>query len=193
MPTIRRPVIASLGLVALIALASTSLNTSDAAPIAIAADAPDGKSATNENQSRDDASIGALVAGATFVPINPYRAWDSRINNDVLTGGSTEVIEVYTDTGNVQRIPSNALAVSYNLTVTNTVGWGFIALYPADISTPNVSSINWTSTNQTIANGGIVAIGDWNGYYGAVEAYLGPNDSRVRTDYIIDITGYFIL
>ncbi|MFM8564161.1 MAG: hypothetical protein ACKOCE_09800 [Acidimicrobiia bacterium] len=133
-----------------------------------------------------------VLTGTSYVPIYPYRAWDSRKNGGLLRGGDTEIIEMYVDFRGVTQIPSNAVAVSYNLTVTNTAGWGYIVLYPADSILPDISSVNWTSSGQTVANGGIVALGDWGGFVGAVEAYLGPDDRAVSTDYIIDITGYYI-
>ena len=182
-------------LLLVIALVATPVACGGKVVTSDAIDTPDGKTAdpVESRKSADSVSVLSAPVGAVFVPINPYRAWDSRKNVGQLRGGQTEIVEMYTDTQNVAQIPSNAVAVSYNLTVTNTRGWGFLSLYPADILRPDVSSINWTTNYQTIANGGIVALGDWGGFYGAVEVYLGPDDSSVTTEYIIDITGYFIL
>lgn len=150
-----------------------------------------GESVIDPAASSSPDELNALT-GTSYVPIYPYRAWDSRKNGGLLRGGETEIIEMYVDLRGVAQIPSNVVAVSYNLTVTNTTGWGYIVLYPADSILPDISSVNWTSSGQTIANGGIVAVGDWGGFVGAVEAYLGPDDRTVSTDYIIDITGYYI-
>ena len=47
--------------------------------------------------------------------------------------------------------------VVVNLTVTNTGGGGgFVAVFPANISRPGNSSINWTSANENVANGWLI-------------------------------------
>lgn len=130
--------------------------------------------------------------GYTFVPINPYRTFDSRGLSYYLQGGYTNRFDVLTDQYGVSQIPYGAVAVTYNLTVTSTFGEGFFSIYPVDIYWPGTSSVNWISSGQTIANGGVVAIGDYAGVYGGVEVYVGPNRPGVATDYIIDITGYYI-
>ncbi|MFM8528108.1 MAG: hypothetical protein ACKOD2_00210 [Ilumatobacteraceae bacterium] len=136
--------------------------------------------------------LGLQSAGYTFVPINPYRAFDSRGLPYYLQGGYTNRFDVLTDEYGNSQIPYGVVAVTYNLTVTSTFGEGFFSIYPVDIYWPGTSSINWTSSGQTIANGGVVAIGDYGGVYGGVEVYVGPNRPGVATDYIVDITGYFI-
>jgi len=79
-------------------------------------------------------------------------------------------------------IPSGALSVSLNLTVTNTQGPGFILIYPAGGSQPTVSTLNYVA-GQTIANAAIVPLGSG----GAVTVVAGVSG----TDFIIDTNGYF--
>lgn len=45
-----------------------------------------------------------------------------------------------------------------NLTVTETVGGGFVAIFPADITWPGNSSINWKASDQDVANGVITRV-----------------------------------
>lgn len=135
----------------------------------------------------DDFSLSSL----SFVPINPYRALDSRAYRDGDMFPGVEVyFTVWEDEGGVQRIPSDIQAVSYNLTVTNTMGvGGYLAVFPADIFWPGNSSINWFGSGLDLSNGGIVAVGDLS-EPGQVSVYMGevPNTA---TYFILDITGYF--
>ncbi|HEX5588212.1 MAG TPA: hypothetical protein VFZ17_12950, partial [Acidimicrobiia bacterium] len=52
------------------------------------------------------------------------------------------------------------LAVTVNLTVTQTNALGWLALFPGDIPFPGTSSINWFGNNQDIANNAVVFIPD---------------------------------
>lgn len=132
-----------------------------------------------------------VAGGYVFVPINPFRTWDSRATGlGRLPGGLVDRFTVLTDMNNVQRIPAEAVAVTYNLTVDDTLGAGYLALYPVDIDWPGNSSINWTTSRTTLANGGTVAIGDWGGVVGGIEVYNGL--SSPGTHFIIDITGYYL-
>jgi hypothetical protein len=139
-----------------------------------------------------DGEPSALTAGATFVPVNPYRSFDSRVYTDGLMLWNEEVIfDVITDVNGNPRIPSDAVAVTYNLTVTGTFGVkGFLAVYPGDILWPGNSSINWFAPEIDLANGGVVALGNWNGP-GEIAVYCG-NVFETATDFIIDITGYYL-
>jgi hypothetical protein len=136
-------------------------------------------------------STQAIGGGYIFVPINPYRSFDSRLIGP-LPGGYVDRFSVLTDIYGVQRIPDDAVAVTYNLTVTDTMGSGFAAIYPIDIDWPGNSSINWTAPGTTVANGGTVAIGNFLSVTGGVEVYIGPDLDSVGTHYLIDITGYYV-
>jgi hypothetical protein len=133
-----------------------------------------------------------IAGGYVFVPINPYRTFDSRDYADgYMLGGDTTWFDVLTDSHGTPQIPSNAVAVTYNLAIVDTSGSGFLAIYPADINWPGNASINWTGPGTTLSNGGTVAIG----YYtapGQVEIYCGPALWTTGTDFVVDITGYYI-
>jgi hypothetical protein len=136
-------------------------------------------------------STQAIGGGYIFVPIDPYRSFDSRLIGP-LPGGYVDRFSVLTDIYGVQRIPDDAVAVTYNLTVTDTMGAGFAAIYPIDIDWPGNSSINWTAPGTTVANGGTVAIGNFLNVVGGVEVYVGPDLTSVGTHYLVDITGYYV-
>ena len=133
------------------------------------------------------------VAGRyAFVPLNLFRALDSRDYSDgYLLAGQTWAFDVITDQKLNQQIPAGAVAVTYNLTVTDTTSTGYIAVYPADIVWPGTSSVNWTAPGTTLANGGTVAVGLFNGP-GEVEVHVGPAGGLAGTDFVMDITGYYI-
>jgi hypothetical protein len=78
-------------------------------------------------------------------------------------------------------IPSEALAVSLNITVTNTQGPGFITIYPQGTPQPTVSTLNFVG-GQTIANAAVVAMPG-----GGVTVVAGVSG----TDLIIDTNGYY--
>ena len=71
-----------------------------------------------------------------------------------------------------------------NLTITETVGSGFVAVFPANIEWPKNSSINWSASNQNIANGVITAV-DGNGN---IKIRGGSNPTHV----VIDRIGFMI-
>lgn len=133
-----------------------------------------------------------LESGAAFVPINPYRSYDSRAYSDGLMLRGDEIyFDVLTNVNGIQQIPSEAVAVTYNITVAGTYGsGGYLAVYPADINWPGNSSINWFATGLNLANGGVVALGNLDGP-GQIAVYCG-NVFETATDFIIDITGYYV-
>jgi len=140
------------------------------------------------------AEAAGVLAGAasTFVPVEPYRAIDSRqfSNGDMFPG--VEVwFDVWTDLAGKARIPSDIKAVVFNLTISNTLGTGgYLAVFPADLPWPGNSSINWSGPGLDLSNGGVVAVGNLTGP-GQVSVYAGmvPN---TRTFFMVDVTGYFV-
>jgi len=135
--------------------------------------------------------VAAVSSGYTFVPITPFRTFDSRSYIDgFMLGGDEIYFDVLTDQNNIPKIPSNAMAVTYNLTVTSTGGSGYLAIYPGNTTWPGNSSINWTLTGQTLANGGTVAVGYFDAI-GQIRILCGPL-GFLGTDFLLDITGYFI-
>ncbi|HTO86255.1 MAG TPA: hypothetical protein VMR54_01845 [Thermoanaerobaculia bacterium] len=84
-------------------------------------------------------------------------------------------------------IPANAAAYSLNITVTNTLGPGFVKVYPTGGVVPTVSTINYNGSlppGQAIANAAIVPAGTPNGSITVVAGVSG-------TDLLIDINGYW--
>jgi hypothetical protein len=132
-----------------------------------------------------------VAGGYVFVPINPFRTLDSRnYVNGFMAGGTSMHFDVLTDENGVVQIPDAAVAVTYNLAIVDSVGSGFLAIYPADINWPGNASINWSTSGTTLSNGGTVAIGFLDAP-GQVEVYAGPA-LPIGTDFVLDITGYYM-
>lgn len=126
-----------------------------------------------------------IPASPAFHSITPARAFDSRLGSGPILSGQTRTISVATTTGGAPLVPPTASAVVYNLTVADTVGTGFLGLFPAGTTWQGNSSINWFTANEIDANGGIVALGGDR----QINVICGGGGS---TDFIVDVTGYFL-
>jgi len=82
-------------------------------------------------------------------------------------------------------IPTDAAAISVNLTVTNTAGSGYLALYRGDGARTGTFSISF-SAGQTRANNALLQL-----------SLNGSGSFKVQTsapgnvDFILDVNGYF--
>jgi hypothetical protein len=127
------------------------------------------------------------TTGATdFYTVTPCRLVDTR-NDDGPTGGhaldadSTWILPL---TGGVCDIPSNAVAVSANVTVVTPAAQGHLTIYRSDLnSAPLVSNINF-STGQTRANNAVVALAP----DGTISV---KNRSPGTVHFVLDVSGYF--
>jgi hypothetical protein len=131
--------------------------------------------------------------GLLFHPLTPFRAYDSRwagAGGPILanTSRTVSVKDAHdTNTGAVTTadlVPPSARAVGYNLTITGTSGFGFLAITPGDEVTFGASAINWSSTGQDLANGGTVGVNAAR----EVKVFAGFTGS---TQFIVDVTGYY--
>ncbi len=96
-------------------------------------------------------SSGSSDAGL-FVPITPVRLLDTRLDKQRLWNGWTRGFTL------PAPINSRAQAIVMNLTATRTGGWGYFTLYAAQTARGNVSNLNVTGKDQTIANHAIVRL-----------------------------------
>jgi len=160
------------------------------------ADAP----AVSEGATPLSVTAVAATPSEPFIGIDPCRIVDTRGNGFTGQYGppslSAGASRNFTLTGQC-GIKGSAVAVSLNITVTNTLGPGFIKIYPQGGTVPVVSTLNFIA-GQTVANAAVVALGtgggvtvvagvsgtnlliDTNGYYGSLAAdnsnvFLGPS------------------
>lgn len=154
------------------------------------------------SSSASSSFVGAVfqytLATAALVPITPARVFNSRFvafGGKLLAGthrtiNVRDAIDVTTGVVNVvDAIPQGAKAVSFNVTVTQTVGAGFLAIVPGAGTTATSSTLNWSGSGVTIANGGLIALGT-----GAAErqiTLLLAGHAGSSAQVIVDITGYY--
>ncbi len=118
---------------------------------------------------------------AVFVPVSPFRAYDSRTDPaGPMTSGAFRPVTM-------SQLPGDAVAVLVNITVVNTTtnSDGWLRVFAAGAPLPNVSTINWSANGQVLANMVTVPTGTPN-HELAVNA--GGNG---RTDFIVDVYGYY--
>lgn len=145
-------------------------------------------------------------AESYFVPIEPYRTLDTRDDGNPVDADDNDPdklrvgdpsgenplpvpVQFAIDAEGAQ-IPDNATAVTYNVTVAQTEGIGYLQIdtWPGDPGA--TSTVNWRSADQTIANSGVVLLGTAFDDPGFISAYVGDTDGAAA-HVIIDITGYF--
>ena len=134
------------------------------------------------------AAPAALAAGPfSYYALNPCRVADTRGNGFTGTYGPPSLV-AFADRsvtiGGQCGIPTDAAAVTFNLTIVNTTSNGDLRVVPAGIPLPVVSTLNWIPATTVIANGALVPLGTG----GAITVH---NDGSTSVDLVIDVTGYF--
>ena len=129
---------------------------------------------------------------APFVSITPCRAVDTRGGGGPIAAGSTRSFRMAGPGSLASQggptggcpVPAGAVAVAINVTVTATASHGYTSVFPAGAGTPKTSTLNWSSTGQTVANGTQVGLGG-----GQITATVGGPGASAQV--IIDIVGYY--
>jgi hypothetical protein len=112
-----------------------------------------------------------------FVAASPIaRVLDTRTTGGKLRPNEERVVGL--------GVPGDVSAAVINLTVTETEGAGFVAVFPADVGYPGNSSINWSAPNENIANGVIAEVDAT----GQVKIRGGVNPTHV----VIDVLGVLL-
>jgi hypothetical protein len=139
-----------------------------------------------ENGAGADTGLHPISLTAAFLPLpKPQRVYDSRLSGGPINGniGQEQVIHIF-----VTNAP--ILAMLCNLTVVNTTGSGYLAMFAADQTwDPNnpFSSMNWFTTNQITANCVSSSIENATGN---VKVRAGGTGT---TDFLIDVTGIWAI
>jgi hypothetical protein len=124
------------------------------------------------------------TSGATYRPITPARVLDSRDGNGLMGPLSANTPATF-QVGSLGGVPSNATAVTGNVTVVNETSAWAVYLGPDPIAIPTSSTINFTA-GQVRANGLTVALSAT----GSLSAtYISTAGNT--TDLVFDVTGYF--
>jgi hypothetical protein len=120
----------------------------------------------------------------SFYTVTPCRVVDTRnpegpLGGPSLGAGSSRAFLIAGNCG----IPAGAVSVSLNVTVVGPTWAGSVVLYPAGITPPGASTINYVA-DLTRANNAVVLL---NG--GQLEAMC--RQATGSTDLVIDVNGYF--
>ena len=133
-----------------------------------------------------NAGLHPVSLTAAFVPFSkPQRVIDSRTNGGPLNGNTGQERSIHIFFAN-----SNVLAMLCNLTVVDTTGSGFLALFAADQAwDPNnpFSTMNWFTNGQITANSAMSSIDN---VTGNVKVHAGGTGT---TNFIIDVTGVWVI
>jgi hypothetical protein len=126
-----------------------------------------------------DDSLEAPLAAATgaYTALSPQRLLDTRTTGQTLPAAGSLNLTV---TGG--SVPSAAIAVALNVTVTDTTASSYLSVYPAGQTRPLLSNLNWVA-GETVPNLVIVPIGSG----GQVTFY----NNTGSTDVVVDLEGYF--
>jgi hypothetical protein len=120
--------------------------------------------------------VGASGAPSQYHSLNPSRLMDTRAGRQPLQPGNPVVLQV---TGGL--VPNTATAAVLNVTITDTVGPGFLTLWPTGSPQPTASNLNWVA-RETRPNLVTVPIG-MSGLVSIV--------ASSPTDVVADLEGYF--
>ena len=159
--------------------------------VGVAQDPRDTNAVWQGNQyTRSNGTWGTRVSelqtpGSTFVGIAPVRLLDSRFNIGT-TGPFTASVPKSVDIAGRLGIPSNAVAITGNLTIVGQQQAGYASLTPLPNANPATSTINFplgdnraNNVTSPLSNAGGVSL--------TYKAAAGK-----QTHFILDVTGYFL-
>lgn len=139
---------------------------------------------------------GRDTAGSFHPLPTPLRVYDSRAGQgpassaqgpmapgeertvDLTGGWSGQAVDA------VDAVPAAATAAALNVTVVDTTGAGFLAVFSADQSWSGTSNVNWSGAGQIVANFVVAATS----LAGAVRVRAGGTGGA---DVVIDVSGYY--
>jgi hypothetical protein len=134
---------------------------------------------------------GPSTAGALHT-VNPARVFDSRFTTPV-TASTTRTVSIKDgrNSSNVvitpDVVPAGATAVVVNVTITTTVGAGFVVVHPGGTSQPAASTVNWFASNQTFANQITIGIDASRQVNVTAGGAIGTS-----TNVILDVSGFYL-
>jgi uncharacterized repeat protein (TIGR01451 family) len=137
---------------------------------------------TADNNPANNTATWASARVDGFYTLPPCRVADTRfLGGPFLVAGTVRTFNLR----DVCGLPANAIAVSYNITVTGGDAPGNLRLFPGGSAAPLASSLNYAA-GQTRANNGIVPISATGQL--AVQCDQALNTG---THFILDVNGYF--
>jgi hypothetical protein len=131
------------------------------------------------------AGVLGVTSGATYVPLTPTRLLDTRYGTGLSGAFSVHSARELAVAGH-GGVPSNAIAVTGNLTVTAQTSNGFLYVGPAQADSPTSSNLNFPVGDDR-ANAVTVQLGADGGLWITFVAPTYGQSAAV----IFDVTGYF--
>ena len=122
--------------------------------------------------------VASPVSPGRLIPRAPTRVLDTRIGLGRTTGDSTISLTLPSDV-----VPTEAVAVALNVTVTDPLSTGFVTVFPGGTNRPGTSNLNTTVVGETVANAVVTTIGPGR----TLSIYAQP-----ATHIVVDVTGYFL-
>lgn len=130
---------------------------------------------------------------SVYVAIAPCRILDTRVAGGRLTNGTTRTFYVGGTAGFPAQgghsggcgIPVGASSIAASIGATNTSGGGYLTAWPANLTRPLTSNLNYTN-GQTIASGGNITITS------GTAAAMKIANSVGSADVFVDVTGYYL-
>jgi hypothetical protein len=124
-------------------------------------------------------------SAVNYTAIEPVRVLDTRANaglSGLFHTGAARTLKV----AGVLGIPTNAIAIAGNLTVTQASAAGYLAIGPAPHNTPSTSTLNFPLHDDR-ANCAVTGLAA----DGSVSITYVSGTAGATTHVILDITGYF--
>ncbi|MFM2437580.1 MAG: hypothetical protein RLZ55_391 [Actinomycetota bacterium] len=134
------------------------------------------------------------TVGAEFYALDPVRAYDSRAPQPspgpLATGDAAvrtvSVADARDAAGDVVMagiVPSGAVGIAYNLTVTAPAADGHLRLFPSGSALPSASAINWPAAGYSRANASVVQT--------SADLRVSIYNGGAPAHTLIDVLGYY--
>src|SRR5262245_36359427 len=91
-----------------------------------------------------------------YHPVSPSRLADTRVSGGAMPNTQDRGFRVQ----GLCNVPVGAKAVSLNVTSVDSSTPGYLTLYPAGVTRPVVSTVNFKARAGGVPNGAIVPVGD---------------------------------
>ncbi len=126
------------------------------------------------------------ASGATYIALDPVRILDTRNGTGLSLRFSSHAARTFGVAGS-DGLPSIAIAVTGNMTVTGQTGRGYLFVGPNPTNDPTSSTLNFPVADDR-ANGVTVGLGAG----GTLSATYAAQTLGATTHVIFDVTGYFV-
>lgn len=132
-------------------------------------------------------NVAAGTAGR-YVPVEPRRAYDSRLTGDRLIDGASIIVDANSVSG-AESVPASATAVVWNAAIAAADRPGFARTWSPTAPDPGTSSLNWSRRGEFRAGAVISAVDGGRARFRVDDG--GADPSSPVGDLIVDVSGYF--